>query len=157
MRNRKHRRVAQPHRVISTWMRWCKLRTRQALQRPRGRARHQPLDPARELLRRTRTQRRRQDYNAAHAPRPITAQRRTGHGLRATDSRTDARRAPARRRRPQADNLDPDFTVAENLRIYGSYFGLRTPGPWTRSSANCLISSSSPTARTRPSTHSPAA
>ncbi|MEK7697801.1 MAG: ATP-binding cassette domain-containing protein, partial [Pseudomonadota bacterium] len=25
---------------------------------------------------------------------------------------------------PQADNLDPDFTVAENLRIYGSYFGL---------------------------------
>ncbi len=25
---------------------------------------------------------------------------------------------------PQADNLDPDFTVAENLRIYGRYFGL---------------------------------
>ncbi len=25
---------------------------------------------------------------------------------------------------PQADNLDPDFTVAENLRIYGGYFGL---------------------------------
>jgi lipooligosaccharide transport system ATP-binding protein len=25
---------------------------------------------------------------------------------------------------PQIDNLDPDFTVAENLRIYGSYFGL---------------------------------
>jgi lipooligosaccharide transport system ATP-binding protein len=25
---------------------------------------------------------------------------------------------------PQADNLDPDFTVAENLRIYASYFGL---------------------------------
>ncbi len=25
---------------------------------------------------------------------------------------------------PQADNLDPDFTVAENLRIYGSYFDL---------------------------------
>jgi len=27
---------------------------------------------------------------------------------------------------PQADNLDPDFTVAENLLTYGSYFGLRT-------------------------------
>jgi lipooligosaccharide transport system ATP-binding protein len=25
---------------------------------------------------------------------------------------------------PQADALDPDFTVAENLRIYGRYFGL---------------------------------
>lgn len=25
---------------------------------------------------------------------------------------------------PQMDNLDPDFTVAENLRIYGGYFGL---------------------------------
>lgn len=26
---------------------------------------------------------------------------------------------------PQADNLDPDFSVRENLRVYGSYFGLR--------------------------------
>lgn len=25
---------------------------------------------------------------------------------------------------PQADNLDPDFTVAENLRVYASYFGI---------------------------------
>jgi lipooligosaccharide transport system ATP-binding protein len=25
---------------------------------------------------------------------------------------------------PQFDNLDPDFTVAENLRVYGRYFGL---------------------------------
>jgi lipooligosaccharide transport system ATP-binding protein len=25
---------------------------------------------------------------------------------------------------PQMDNLDPDFTVRENLLIYGSYFGL---------------------------------
>src|SRR3954449_7116804 len=24
---------------------------------------------------------------------------------------------------PQTDNLDPDFTVAENLRVYGRYFG----------------------------------
>jgi lipooligosaccharide transport system ATP-binding protein len=26
---------------------------------------------------------------------------------------------------PQADNLDPDFTVVENLLVYGRYFGLR--------------------------------
>ena len=26
---------------------------------------------------------------------------------------------------PQFDNLDPDFSVAENLRVYGRYFGLR--------------------------------
>lgn len=26
---------------------------------------------------------------------------------------------------PQSDNLDADFTVAENLTVYGSYFGLR--------------------------------
>ena len=25
---------------------------------------------------------------------------------------------------PQRDALDPDFTVAENLRVFGSYFGL---------------------------------
>jgi lipooligosaccharide transport system ATP-binding protein len=29
---------------------------------------------------------------------------------------------------PQADNLDPDFTVLENLRTYASYFGLHGPG-----------------------------
>jgi lipooligosaccharide transport system ATP-binding protein len=28
---------------------------------------------------------------------------------------------------PQADNLDPDFTVTENLRVYASYFGLGSP------------------------------
>jgi len=27
---------------------------------------------------------------------------------------------------PQSDNLDPDFTVVENLRTYASYFGLKT-------------------------------
>ncbi|MFC4435173.1 nodulation factor ABC transporter ATP-binding protein NodI [Cupriavidus respiraculi] len=39
-------------------------------------------------------------------------------------------RAPQARRRvgvvPQFDNLDPDFTVVENLRIFGRYFGLRS-------------------------------
>ena len=28
---------------------------------------------------------------------------------------------------PQADNLDPDFTVEENLLVYGRYFGLAEP------------------------------
>jgi lipooligosaccharide transport system ATP-binding protein len=28
---------------------------------------------------------------------------------------------------PQADNLDPDFTVEENLLVYGRYFGLGEP------------------------------
>ena len=39
-----------------------------------------------------------------------------------------ARAREARRRIgvvPQLDNLDPDFTVRENLAVYGSYFGLR--------------------------------
>ena len=39
------------------------------------------------------------------------------------------RRAREARRRvgvvPQVDNLDPDFTVRENLLVYGRYFGLR--------------------------------
>jgi lipooligosaccharide transport system ATP-binding protein len=29
---------------------------------------------------------------------------------------------------PQTDNLDPDFTVAENLLVYGRYFGLADAG-----------------------------
>jgi lipooligosaccharide transport system ATP-binding protein len=33
---------------------------------------------------------------------------------------------------PQKDNLDPDFTVAENLSIYASYFGLRGQAAETR-------------------------
>ena len=28
---------------------------------------------------------------------------------------------------PQFDNLDPDFTVVENLVVYGRYFGMRAP------------------------------
>lgn len=34
---------------------------------------------------------------------------------------------------PQADSLDPDFTVSENLRVYGRYFGLK------RADANARI------------------
>ncbi len=40
-----------------------------------------------------------------------------------------ARAREARRRVgvvPQFDNLDPDFTVAENLIVYGRYFGIRS-------------------------------
>ena len=29
---------------------------------------------------------------------------------------------------PQVDNLDPDFTVAENLLVYGRYFGMKDAG-----------------------------
>jgi lipooligosaccharide transport system ATP-binding protein len=39
---------------------------------------------------------------------------------------------------PQMDNLDPDFTVRENLLVYGHYFGLsgqaRAPGRGSRRS-----------------------
>jgi len=28
---------------------------------------------------------------------------------------------------PQFDNIDPDFTVAENLMVYGRYFGIKDP------------------------------
>jgi len=56
-------------------------------------------------------------------------------GLTAPDSGTitlDSLPVPARAREararigvvPQFDNLDPDFTVRENLRMYGRYFGL---------------------------------
>jgi len=41
------------------------------------------------------------------------------------DVATHAREARARAGVvPQIDNLDPDFTVRENLRVYGRYFGL---------------------------------
>jgi len=33
---------------------------------------------------------------------------------------------------PQMDNLDPDFTVTENLVIYGRYFGIPYPTLATR-------------------------
>ncbi|MGC2047008.1 MAG: ATP-binding cassette domain-containing protein, partial [Gallionella sp.] len=33
---------------------------------------------------------------------------------------------------PQLDNLDPDFTVAENLLVYGRYFGISDAAIETR-------------------------
>jgi len=38
---------------------------------------------------------------------------------------------------PQADNLDPDFSVMENLRVYGSYF--RIPRPVLEARAESLL------------------
>jgi lipooligosaccharide transport system ATP-binding protein len=38
---------------------------------------------------------------------------------------------------PQMDNLDPDFTVAENLLVYGRYFGL--PDSWIRERIPALL------------------
>ena len=53
---------------------------------------------------------------------PVTGGTLSVFGLPVTEC------ASAIRRRvgivPQADNLDPDFTVEENLRIYASFFGL---------------------------------
>jgi lipooligosaccharide transport system ATP-binding protein len=50
-----------------------------------------------------------------------------GH-LRVLDHPIPAQAAAMRRRIgvvPQKDNLDPDFTVIENLRVYARYFGIR--------------------------------
>ena len=55
---------------------------------------------------------------------------------------------------PQVDNLDPDFTVRENLLVYGRYFGL-TPARGARSACrgcwNSPRSRRAPTARSRSS------
>lgn len=64
-------------------------------------------------------------------------------GLTAPDSGTitllgepvPARAREARARTgvvPQFDNLDPDFTAAENLLVYGRYFGLSDATLWSR-------------------------
>ena len=44
---------------------------------------------------------------------------------------------------PQQDNLDPDFTVTENLQVYGRYFGI-DPATLARASPRC---SNSPASR----------
>jgi lipooligosaccharide transport system ATP-binding protein len=57
---------------------------------------------------------------------------------------------------PQEENLDPDLTVAMNLRIYASYFGSAAPRRG-RASPSCSPSRSSRTARTTASRRCPAA
>ena len=51
----------------------------------------------------------------------------TSGGLNVLGFDLPAQAAEARRRIgvvPQLDNLDPDFTVLENLIVYGAYFGM---------------------------------
>jgi lipooligosaccharide transport system ATP-binding protein len=57
---------------------------------------------------------------------------------------------------PQFDNLDPDFTAAENLIVYGRYFGMRDAAIRPRI-AGCWNSPASPARRTPTSAPSPAA
>ena len=51
---------------------------------------------------------------------------------------------------PQMDNLDPDFTVTENLRIYGGYFASISDS--MRAFPSCSISRDSQARRRRPRT-----
>ena len=75
------------------------------------------------LLRAARAERGRQDHHAAHessATRPRAAVILTvlGEAMPAGGRAVRARIGVV----PQDDNLDPDFTVMENLRVYASYF-----------------------------------
>ena len=71
-----------------------------------------------------------------------------------------APRRPAIRARigvvPQADQLDAELTVLENLVIYGRYFDISRRRVQASGPPNCSTSSSSPTAPTARSTRCPA-
>ena len=58
---------------------------------------------------------------------------------------------------PQVDNLDPDFTVRENLLVYGRYFGLPDAQMRARACPRCWSSPRSRRAPTAASRRSPAA
>ena len=58
---------------------------------------------------------------------------------------------------PQMDNLDPDFTVRENLLIYGSYFGLPRDRAREAHSASSSSSRDCGTSATRAFARCPAA
>ena len=58
---------------------------------------------------------------------------------------------------PQADNLDPDFTVEENLLVYGRYFGLERRAKSARAFPRCSSSPGSARAPHRASRRCPAA
>ena len=80
---------------------------------------------ARRVLRPARPERRRQDHHAAAVPRADRPRRAATISCSASRCRARAREARARVGVvPQIDNLDPDFTVRENLLVYGRYFGL---------------------------------
>jgi len=67
---------------------------------------------------------RRQDHGTAHPARAVAGLGRRGAGVRLP--MPESGRAVRARCGvvPQADNLDPDFTVIENLHVYARYFGL---------------------------------
>ena len=97
---------------------------RKSLRRQRSRARPDLRDPSRRMLRPARPERRRQDDDAALLPRPDRSRRR--HDQLVGEPVPKAAREARIRVGvvPQMDNLDPDFTVRENLLIYGRYFGI---------------------------------
>ena len=111
----------------------------------RGRPRLVVRDPPRRVLRAAGPERRRQDDDAALLPRAHRSRRR--HDRDGGRCRCRRRRAQARIRVgvvPQQDNLDPDFTVTENLQVYGRYFGIDPRDARRRASLRC---SNSPASR----------
>jgi lipooligosaccharide transport system ATP-binding protein len=82
------------------------------------------LDPPRRMFRSPRPERCRQDDDAALLPRADRSGQRD-HRARRPAVPQAARAARVRVGVvPQLDNLDPDFTVTENLVVYGRYFGI---------------------------------
>jgi ABC-type multidrug transport system ATPase subunit len=57
---------------------------------------------------------------------------------------------------PQFDNLDPDFTAAENLIVYGRYFGM-ADAEIRPKIPNCSTSPASPARKAPTSAPCPAA
>ena len=114
----------------------------------RGRARPRPLDPARRMLRaaraRTAPARRRRCASASASPIPTRGTILLG-GLPVPQRGREARIRVGVV--PQMDNLDPDFTVAENLLVYGRYFGLADATHPPRASRRCSTSRASRQAR----------
>ena len=72
--------------------------------------------------------------------------------IRLVDEPIPARARFARRRVgvvPQFDNLDPDFTVRENLLVFGRYFGMSARGDRRASCRRCSNSRGSKARPTR--------
>ena len=77
------------------------------------------------MPRRDRPERRRQDHDDPHLPRPD--RRPIAGSIEAFGLPIPARVREAKKRIgvvTQFDSLDPDFSCVENLRVYGGYFGL---------------------------------
>ena len=78
---------------------------------------------------RHRPQRGGQDHHHPHVPGPDGARQRQRAVLPEGAAAVHAARCAGHQRRSwawsQFDTLDPDFTCAENLRVFGRYFGLK--------------------------------